>query len=1131
MSEPNESTADERFKQIVSILIAFITVLAAIVTYLQSSAGAESAAANRDSQRYAIQAMGKKASGQTQVSYDWQGAFQTWSELNDLALSADTARDDLAGARYRKVRDRVAELSDLLSPEYFDPDSGDWPQLARYETDVYYVEATELTERYTDAAARFDAWGDKANTHIVHLTLLAVSLALFGLSTTLSSHVRRLFIIAGSAISLVTIVWVVATVLRPVDRLPDEAIKAYARGVGLAYRSETGDAIKAFDQALAAAPDYANALYERANAYYSINDYEAAVKDYEAARAAGRDDTNVGWNLGWTYYLLGRFDDAVIANTRVLELDPGLIGVRLNQGLNRLARGENAVAKDEYTQAMDIASRIVADAHAGGEEPPASLWYYLDAGSLDLQNLVDRINGNVFDWTQSPSPETIADPESVQRIAQEMILNLKSLTAALELTGKPPSDSPPPKISEFEFAREVRDDEGNFVEYEVAEGFHYRTKKVVVLFDYEGMKAGQKVLYKVYRNGSEFTSLRLLEEWPEDLGESGKAAKPLSYAYSRLFIMPAGRYEVEMYVDSHLVQRGSFTIYDRDAVVSGQSGSVLFRDNFVDPSFAGWDRYTDEDANLENTNGAYRIAVTKDNLTVWSRPRLNFADVQVEVQATRAGGPGDGEFGILCRYQDADNFYVLEATNDGYAAIYKQLAGEWVDLVKWQSSDAIRLGEDAVNQLRAECVGDRLALYVNGQLVAEVQDSDFASGDVGLQAGTFDEAGTDILFDDFVVRQPATVGSVLYQDDFSSPTGWPAYEDADYTTAYADGGYRIYVTTDQYTVWSHPGQSFDDVQIEVDTTRLGGPSNSEFGIVCRYQDGDNFYALKITNDGYYSINRREGGEWNTVVDWQTSAAIHQGEDAANHLRAECVGDRLTLYANDQFLAEAHDAAFASGDIGLLAGTFDQVGTDILFDNLVVRQPDIGAAAPVSSGGAIFQDDFSDSSSGWPEAEDADSTVGYTPDGYRIFVNRDSYTVWATPGLDISDTRITVAATKAGGPDNNEFGVMCRYQDSDNFYVLRISSDGYYSIARHQAGEWALLGTGEWQPGEAIETGDATNAIRAECVGDTLSLYANGQLLMEVEDTAFASGDVGLLAGTFDVAGADILFNNFVVSAP
>ena len=39
-------------------------------------------------------------------------------------------------------------------------------------------------------------------------------------------------------------------------------------------------------------------------------------------------------------------------------------------------------------------------------------------------------------------------------------------------------------------------------------------------------------------------------------------------------------------------------------------------------------------------------------------------------------------------------------------------------------------------------------------LLTEVTDTTFASGEVGLIAGTFDTPGTDVLFDDFTVYQP-----------------------------------------------------------------------------------------------------------------------------------------------------------------------------------------------------------------------------------------------------------------------------------------------------------------------------------------------------------------------------------------
>ena len=70
-----------------------------------------------------------------------------------------------------------------------------------------------------------------------------------------------------------------------------------------------------------------------------------------------------------------------------------------------------------------------------------------------------------------------------------------------------------------------------------------------------------------------------------------------------------------------------------------------------------------------------------------------------------------------------------------------------------QRSDQIKTGAD-VNNLRADCNGDTLAFYVNGFKLAEVQDSTLTHGDLGLLAGTFDQPGVDIVFDNFVVLKP-----------------------------------------------------------------------------------------------------------------------------------------------------------------------------------------------------------------------------------------------------------------------------------------------------------------------------------------------------------------------------------------
>jgi hypothetical protein len=60
--------------------------------------------------------------------------------------------------------------------------------------------------------------------------------------------------------------------------------------------------------------------------------------------------------------------------------------------------------------------------------------------------------------------------------------------------------------------------------------------------------------------------------------------------------------------------------------------------------------------------------------------------------------------------------------------------------------------------------------------------------------------------------------------------------------------------------------------------------------------------------------------------------------APNHLQAQCQGDTFTFFVNGLPAGIAVDSDFENGDVGLVAGAFDAVGVDILFDNLVVVKP-------------------------------------------------------------------------------------------------------------------------------------------------------------------------------------------------
>ena len=193
----------------------------------------------------------------------------------------------------------------------------------------------------------------------------------------------------------------------------------------------------------------------------------------------------------------------------------------------------------------------------------------------------------------------------------------------------------------------------------------------------------------------------------------------------------------------------------------------------------------------------------------------------------------------------------------------------------------------------------------------------------------------------------------------------------------------------------------------------------------------------------------------------------------------------------------------------------------------------GCVPGTEGNGVLFQDDFSDSTSGWSTLRKDNQVMDYEEGTFRFVVGQPQFDYWSTPRLRFTDAHIEVDAIKVSGGDDNDFGIICRYQDQDNFYGFLISSDGYYGISQRKNKDHRIISPeGKMLYSEdVIHKGAASNRIGADCIGNKLALYVNGKKLVEVENSDFAAGDVGLIAGTLDAPAVEIRFDNFRVTPP
>ena len=186
-------------------------------------------------------------------------------------------------------------------------------------------------------------------------------------------------------------------------------------------------------------------------------------------------------------------------------------------------------------------------------------------------------------------------------------------------------------------------------------------------------------------------------------------------------------------------------------------------------------------------------------------------------------------------------------------------------------------------------------------------------------------------------------GSLLYEYNFDDPgSGWSTFTGDGTYVGYEDGGYRLVINQSNYMVWGNPEPALDlaDLLIEVDVRQVEGPLDNNFGVLVRYIENDeqhSYYWFQISGDGFYSVDFRLEDEWIPLVKWEASPAIYTGLGVTNRIGVVCSGGQFSFYVNDDHLVDVSDGTIGRGSIGLAAGTFEESGVVVQFDDLRVYE--------------------------------------------------------------------------------------------------------------------------------------------------------------------------------------------------
>jgi hypothetical protein len=208
---------------------------------------------------------------------------------------------------------------------------------------------------------------------------------------------------------------------------------------------------------------------------------------------------------------------------------------------------------------------------------------------------------------------------------------------------------------------------------------------------------------------------------------------------------------------------------------------------------------------------------------------------------------------------------------------------------------------------------------------------------------------------------------------------------------------------------------------------------------------------------------------------------------------------------------------------------------------VVIPPEQPTEAPLSPTSASlvegnYAEDFSTRNGDWPETETDTYKVGYTHvQSYSISLLAPSRMAYVVPPYQLQPpfANVIVNVSLRPGAQDGGYGILCGFQDIQNYYEVKISGT-QYAIFKVVQDQITFLTEPDWKPAVDIDKLDNNGNVNVgvSCMGGTIVLQINnfGQTIVTDEANSFPTGDVAIFASSGTTQGSEgyntVFFDDF-----
>jgi hypothetical protein len=569
---------------------------------------------------------------------------------------------------------------------------------------------------------------------------------------------------------------------------------------------------------------------------------------------------------------------------------------------------------------------------------------------------------------------------------------------------------------------------------------------------------------------------------------------------------------------------------------------ILYHDDFTNPA-SGWvEKKFDNYFIGYHEPEYYHVEVSSPNYktTVFEPEKKNFDNVTIEVKALSASSKtsekGDFSFGPVFR-RSGDQYYAFTISQRNKKwYVLKSSANEIAVLAEGTAENIHDV--DVIDVLRVDAQGSNFTFSINDQIVNQISDADYASGEVGFFVQTFDATAAHVHFDELTVMhiEDSQPQAGLYSDDFTNPaSGWAEEKFDNYFIGYHEPEYyHIEITSPNYktTVFEPQKKKFDDVTIVVKaftaSSKTAESGDYSFGIAFR-RSGDQYYAFTISQRSKkWFILKSTPNKLITLAEG-TDEQINNA-DVVDVLRVDAQGSDFSFSINDKPVSQISDSDYPTGEVGFYVQTFDAAAAHIHFDQLNILPY---ASLQPKDHAELYHDDFTKPTSGWSEKKFDNFFIGYhEPEYYHVEISSPNYktTVFEPEKKIFGDASMQVkaftASSKTSESGDYRFGLVFR-RSGDQYYAFVISQrTKKWAVLKSTTDELAVLAEGT---DANIQNADVDDTLRVDALGPNFSFYINDELVSQITDGEYASGEVGFYVETFDAEHLHIHFDDLTIN--